>query len=357
MSSETPEKSSDPNGGAGEGLPVQPSQPHHLVNRGLLIFVSLIAVAALAISGLLWQRLSDIQEQLARQSADSGNLSSEARAMAKQALEQSRDHLARLTVLDARLTEVALQRSQLEELMQSLSRSRDENLVVDIESALYLAQQQAQLTGSVEPLLAALRVAEQRLVRAAQPRLAPVMRAVTKDLARVKATTVSDLPALLSKLEELVRLADELPLANAVAKATGKTAVDAIKPRQSDTLLTWWQRSWEMLSEELRGLVRVSRIEEPEAALLSPEQSFFLRENFKFKLLNARLGLLARQLETARADLSTAAVTLSRYFDGSSRKTQVAAALLKQVQGQMKTLELPRLDETMAALATAAAGR
>jgi len=67
--------------------------------------------------------------------------------------------------------------------------------------------------------------------------------------------------------------------------------------------------------------------------------------------------LLARQLETARADLSTAAVTLSRYFDGSSRKTQVAAALLKQVQGQMNTLELPRLDETMAALATAAAGR
>jgi hypothetical protein len=31
--------------------------------------------------------------------------------------------------------------------------------------------------------------------------------------------------------------------------------------------------------------------------------------------------------------------------------------LLAQVQGQLKTSELPRLDETMAALATAAAGR
>jgi len=57
--------------------------------------------------------------------------------------------------------------------MQSLSRSRDENLVVDIESSLRLAQQQAQLTGSVEPLLASLKSAELRVARAAQPRLTP----------------------------------------------------------------------------------------------------------------------------------------------------------------------------------------
>ena len=48
----------------------------------------------------------------------------------------------RLVVEGVRLGGVELQRSQLEDLMQSLSRSRDENLVVDIESALQLAQQQ-----------------------------------------------------------------------------------------------------------------------------------------------------------------------------------------------------------------------
>jgi uroporphyrin-3 C-methyltransferase len=31
--------------------------------------------------------------------------------------------------------------------------------------------------------------------------------------------------------------------------------------------------------------------------------------------------------------------------------------LLQQIQTQMKTLELPRVDETLVALATAAAGR
>ncbi|NTV86517.1 MAG: hypothetical protein HGA21_07225, partial [Burkholderiaceae bacterium] len=109
--------------------------------------------------------------------------------------------------------------------------------------------------------------------------------------------------------------------------------------------------------QETRKLVRVSRIEQPEATLLSPEQSFFLRENLKLKLLNARLGLLARQLESARADLASASAALNKYFDPGSRKTQAASTLLQQVQGQMRATEIPRVDDSLAALATAAAGR
>lgn len=331
--------------------------PAQSVARPLVLAIGAVALLALLLSALLWQRLSATQEQLARQSADSGANSVEARTLARQTQEQTRELSGRLAVMEARLSEVALQRSQLEELMQSLSRSRDENLVVDIESALRLAQQQAQLTGSVEPLLAALKTAEQRVTRAAQPRLAPVQRAIARDVARIKATTVSDTPALLVKMDELVRLADELPLANAVAVATPAGAAAGLKPRREDSVTSWWQRSLQLVGDELRGLVRVSRIEQPEAALLSPEQSFFLRENFKLKLLNARLGLLSRQTDSARADLASAASALNRYFDAGARRTQTAAALLQQMQGQMKTLELPRIDETLAALATAAAGR
>ncbi len=323
-------------------------------SRGLVIGLGVVALVALASSGFLWQKLSGIQEQLARQSADTGAQSQEARAVAKQAQELAREAAARVSVFDARLSEVALQRTQLEELMQSLSRSRDENLVVDIESAIRLAQQQAQLTGSVEPLLAALKSADQRVTRAAQPRLTPLLRAIGRDIDRIKSAAVSDTPGLLVKLDELVHLADELVMANAVATVS---AIGTTKAPVANTLPNWWKQSLQVVLDEARGLLRVSRIEQPEAALLSPEQSFFVRENFKLKLLNARLGLLARQLESSRADLVAASASLAKYFDANSRKTQVAVALLQQVQVQMKTLQLPRVDETMAALATAAAGR
>jgi uroporphyrin-III C-methyltransferase len=327
--------------------------------RGFAMILMVAVVVAWVAVAILWQRLNAIQEQLARQSADISVQAIEARGLSRQASDLSRETAARLAVNEARLSEATLQRTQLEELMQSLSRSRDENLVVDIESAVRLAQQQAQLTGSVEPLIAALKSADQRVQRAAQPRLANLQRAIARDLGRIQATALSDTPALLVKLDELARAADDLPLANAVGDLSRRSAsAPAVGQSEvADAPSTWWQELWMVFKRESRGLVRVSRVEQPEAALLSPEQAFFVRENLKLKILNARLGLLARQLESARSDLATASATLPRYFDMSSRKTQNSAALMAQVQAQMRVLELPRVDETLAALATAAAGR
>lgn len=326
------------------------------VSRATLVVLVLLAGGALLWSAMLWQKLSTIQEQLARQSADSGANAIEARALARQAQDIARDAAARQAVLESRVSEVALQRSQLEELMQSLSRSRDENLVVDIESALRLAQQQTQLTGSAEPLLAALRSAEQRLQRAAQPRLARLQAAVARDIVRIRAASVTDVPGVLARLDDLVRQADDLPVANAVPRLpAADSARGPSAPAPAPAV--WWQRWRDIVLEEARGLVRVSRVTDPEAVLLAPEQAFFLRENVKLKLLNARLSVLARQNEAARADVVAATAAVQKYFDPSSRRTQAALAQLQQVQAQVRAAELPRVDETLAALATAAAGK
>lgn len=347
----------------------KPSAPTGVSQVGLYV-AGAIAVAALVSSSLLWQKLGTIQEQLARQSADNGAQAIEARTIARQAQEQVTEATARLTVAETRLAEVALQRHQLEELMQSLSRSRDENLVVDIESAIRVAQQQAQLTGSLEPLVASLKSAEQRIERAAQPRLTPVLRAIGRDLEHLASASVNDTSGLLTQIDDLVRQVDDLPVLNAVAQAASARRMNARVPsdgsasNDSNALAenaAWWrttlQRSWEVVRDEARGLVRVSRIDQPEAVLLAPDQIFFLRENLKLKLLNARLGILARQYDSARSDLSGAINALNKYFDPASRRTQNAATVLLQAQAHMKTAELPRLDETLSALATAAAGR
>ena len=344
--------------------------PNWWQTRGWAWFLLLVAAAGLGLALMLWQKLSGIQEELARRSLDTGAQAISARTMAQQAQDTAREMGARVSGLESRLSEVSLQRRQLEELMQSLSRSRDENLVVDIESALRLAQQQAQLTGSAEPLLAALRTAEQRLQRAAQPRLNPVLRAITYDSERIKAAAVTDIPALLVKIDELARLFDDLPLANgAVPALEGEPAPAAAdKPAEQGLIRAttgavgdWFARvlttALAVVKDEARSLLRVSRIDRPEAALLAPEQAFFLRENTKLKLLNARLALLSRQSEVARSDLAGVQTALQRYFDGSSRKTQAATALLQQVQSSLKSTELPRLDQTAAALAAVAGGR
>ena len=325
----------------------------------LLLTLSLAVLCALACLEL-WLKLSTMQEQLARQSADAGQLSVQANSMAKHAEQLTQETAARVALLDARLSEVALQRSQLEELMQSLSRSRDENLVVDIESALGLAQQQAELTGSVQPMLAALQTAQKRLGKVPQPRLAPVLRALQHDIERLQSTSLTDIPGLLIRLDELVALVETLPLQNAVGPHT-RSAQSPDKPQAHSWAQIWQERDWAAVGQriwlEVSGLVRVSRIEQAEAVMLSPEQGFFVRENMKLRLLNARLALLSRQIASARNDLAVAEHDLAQFFDTASRQGHAAQALMKQVQAQIRLTDIPRLDGSLAALATASAGR
>jgi uroporphyrin-3 C-methyltransferase len=285
---------------------------------------------------------------------------------------------------------VALQRGQLEELIQSLSRSRDENLVTDIEAAIRVALQQTAITGSAEPLVASLRSAEERLARVNQPRLEGVRRAVARDLDRVRSVGVADIASLLIKIDEVVRLVDDLPLLSVATPAAAAAPAPAAaarpaRPRAAGAPVAaasaasrgeaaagteavapaapwreWLAAAREPLQElwgGLRSLVRVTRIDAPEAVLIAPEQSFFLRENLKLRLLNARLALLSRQYDTAQGDLQVALAALARYFDGSSRRTAVAQELLRQAVTQGRMSPVPRPDETLAALTAAAAGK
>jgi len=329
--------------------------------RQKLPVLSLLLAVLCALAFLqLWFKLSTMQEQLARQSADAGQLSVQANSMAKHAEQLTQETAARVALLDARLSEVALQRSQLEELMQSLSRSRDENLVVDIESALGLAQQQAELTGSVQPMLAALQTAQKRLGKVPQPRLAPVLRALQHDIERLQSTSLTDIPGLLIRLDELVALVDTLPVLNAVGPNSRSVHAPDKAPLRTWAQI-WQDKDWAAVGQriwaEVSGLVRVSRIEQPEAAMLSPEQSFFVRENMKLRLLNARLALLSRQIGSARNDLAVAERDLAQFFDTASRQGYAAQNLMKLVQSQIRQTDIPRLDGSLAALATASAGR
>lgn len=364
---------------------------------GLVAAVALLAAgASLAGCVILWQKFSATQQELARRSQDTLTRSIETRTLAEQSSALVESIQARLSVAEVRLSEVSLQRSQLEELMLSVSRSRDDNLVQDLESSIRLAQQQTQLTGSLQPLLSALQAADQRIARAAQPRLNPVQRAIARDIERLQGAAVADLPSMAARMDEMVRQVDDWPVRNqlgprpapdeapaaqaplpesgesngsgktaAAAETAGNEAAAATPPAAGSDAWArvkhgwrgFWQRAWSDVTRQGQELVRISHIEQPDAMLLAPEQAYFVRENIKLKLLNARLGLLARQSAVVLADLRAIDGALQRYFDPSVPGVQAALQTVHDLRQQMNTLDVPRPDESLAALAVAAEGR
>ncbi len=332
-----------------------------------------LAAAALVLAWNTQQRVKALEAELVKRQQDSGSQATEARTLARQAELTSREAAAKLALLEARVAETSMQRTQLEELIQSLARSRDENVLADLDAAVRVAMQQAAITGSSDPLVLTLKQADERLARFNQPRLERVRRAVLQDLERTRSAGVTDITVLTIRLDELIRQADDLSLLSAperrsTGRAAAETAAQAAEAasaaRAASAAASWtgtlgaqWAGFAGHVWQEVRSLVRVTRIDAPEAMLVSPDQAFFLRENLKLRLLNARLALLSRQFDAAQSDLRDAQAAIDRYFDRSNRRVATAAETLRQLAAQARVVSVPRPDATLAAIATASAGR
>jgi uroporphyrin-III C-methyltransferase len=366
------------------GVPVVAglASPHSSSGRWIAAGAAILAAitaAALVLALNTQQRLKSLEAELVKRQEDIGGQATEARTLSRQAEGTTRDVAAKMSLLEARVAETAMQRSQLEELIQSLARSRDENVLADLDAAVRVAQQQAAITGSAEPLVLTLKQADERLARFNQPRLERVRRAVAMDLDKTRSAGVTDITVLTIRLDEVIRQIDELPLvaaperraARGPAVASGDAAIAAngavatsAAGAASAPPVAWttqfsdrWLDMAGTVWREVKGLVRVTRIDQPEAMLVAPEQAFFLRENVKLRLLNARLALLSRQFDTAQSDLRDAQSAMDRYFDRSAKRVTVVSDLLRQVTAQARLVNVPRPDATLAAIAAAAAGR
>ncbi|RLJ62104.1 uroporphyrinogen-III C-methyltransferase [Sulfurisoma sediminicola] len=318
------------------------------------LMFAVVAVALLF--GAQWLetrfRLSAVQEELARRLAESDGQSKEARAIARQNQEALQALAAKVGALEAQLAESQGQQLALESMYQELSKGRDDRVIAEVEQAVSIAAQQLQLAGNVEAALIALTGADARLARAASPQFLGVRKLIARDIERLRALPTADVPGMAMKLESVIASVDSMPLAfeqrpmsNTVAARGADAAKKSAAPEPA-----WWQRFLADAWAEFRQMVRIERIDHADPGLLSPQQSFFLRENLKLRLVNARLALLARDAKSFRDDMRQAQAWLERYFDVRAKPVQGALEVVRTLGTTNVAIEPPTLNETLAAL-------
>jgi uroporphyrin-3 C-methyltransferase len=318
--------------------------------RASRLFAVLLVLLA-AIVAALWfdtrGRIDATQDELARRLRDIERESRDARSLARQAQEGLGDAQAKVGALEAKLAESQNQQVALEALYQELARNRDEWQLAEIEQVLAIAQQQLQLSGNVRAALLALQLAESRLSRADRPQFLPVRRALARDIERLKALPSLDVPGLSLALDRLAASVDSLPLAfdERVEKtAPAKPAKPAAAPEEG-----FFKRFGGEVWRELRQLMEVRRID-AEPPLLPPQQAWFLRENLKLRLLNARVSLLTRDEAGYREDLRTAQAWIQRYFDARAKNSLAALAQLRQLSSASISFEPPSIADSLEAV-------
>jgi uroporphyrin-III C-methyltransferase len=314
----------------------------------LLLLLAIIFTAALAT--VLWldarQRIGATQQELAHRLRDIETNAAEARAAARQAQEGQRESQVKVAQLEARLAESQSQQLALEALYQELSRNRDEWQLAEIEQVLAIASQQLQLAGNVRAALLALQLAEARLARADRPQFVPIRRALARDIERLKTLPALDLPGMSMRIDTLVAQVDGLPLA--FDERTERAGV--VRDAAAGAERGFWSRLSAEVWNELRQLVVVRQTNNPEPPLLPPSQAYFVRENLRLRLLNARLSLLTRDEAGYREDLRTAQRWVQRYFDPRSKQTADALNQLKQLSSTTVSFEMPSISESLEAV-------
>ena len=325
--------------------------PSYRPKRWVFLRNPWLIVVALALGLAFWQwfetraRLAETQQELARRLGESDASAKLTRGEAAKVQEQVLALSGKVSGLEAKMAEFQGQTTALQTLYQELAKSRDDASLLEIEQAVNLAGQQLQLAGNVQTAVLALQTADAKLAVLNRPQFIPLRKALGRDLDRLRALPLTDLTGISLKLENMVTLIDELPLAMDVRPPqVAKAAVSAAKE------IPWWERVSGEIWQEIKGLVRIQRFDRAEPVLLAPGQSFFLRDNLKLRLLNARLALLSHDQWIFRKDMKTAQDWLEKHFDGRDKRVQAAQATLKQLSGTDINIELPNLNESLSAL-------
>lgn len=290
------------------------------------------------------QQLNQIQHTLAQRLAEVDGSNKATQTLTLQSQELVRELGGKLSVLESKYAETQSQRAALETLYQDMSSSRDQMVLAEVEQLLLIAGQQLQLAANVKAALIAMQQADSRLQRLDRAALGSLRRAINSDMDKLRSLPDVDVSAINSRLDSLIALVDRLPLVQDM-----RTPKENLTPAVVSTD-SGWQQLLHEIWRDIKSLISIENTHQSELPLLSPTQTFFLRENLKLRLLSARMALLTRDEASFKHDIKTAQEWIKLYFDVKNGDGAQAVNTLQKLNASSIKIELPDVSSSLEAV-------
>lgn len=236
-------------------------------------------------------------------------------------------------------------RAAVADVHRRVGRSGTQWIVAEVEYLLRIAAHRLNLARDTETARVALELADQRLRDTQDPGWAGVRAQLARDIATLGAFSAPDLAGLSVRLSAAIEQVPQLTIAYATAGS--ERTLPGRSERSAD------ERSWDTLLDDLlagfKDAVRIRERGEPVAAMLAPEQQFFLYENMKLRLETARLALSRGDRTLYLSSLETAARWLSDHFSVDAVSTALQATLASLGTADLAP-ELPDISQSLRAL-------
>lgn len=304
----------------------------------------LVLIAGLAVGGGYGYRFL----QGAEQSLNDIGLQQQALASQNQALQDE---------LDSRLLNLQKQQRELTgyiEVMREKDRHlRKDWLILESEYLLQLANYRLLFDRDVNTALAALQAADTRLRDTGDPGLVSVRKKIAEAILSLKGIAQVDLAGLSLSLSAISKELDTLPLRTPDPKSR------AVQQQQQNTSskVESWSELPAAMWQDIKSLIVIRDHDQPIEPLLTPKERFFLIENLRLQIEQARLALLSGQQKVYKERLETAVNWINEHFDREQPITRAALETLHKLEQAPIAPKLPDIAYTYQALKDYRLGR
>jgi len=211
----------------------------------------------------------------------------------------------------------------------------------EIQYLLNVANQRALLAHDVDGAIRALNMADKQIEALSDYRLHPLRAMIAEEIMDLEALADIDTAGIAIKLQTAANHVQTLRVKKGPEVQFDKTETMP-SASQSDA---GWKQALDDIWQQMRSLVVIRHDQTGEAAVLVPEQRYFLYQNLRLQLESARLALLNADNENYQHSLQTAIDWLAQYFTGDQRDAMLNT--LKKLQDTQINISIPDISGSL----------
>ncbi len=280
------------------------------------IFLSFLVSGAIVASGyyvylqlqkkgdsltVVTKHLNQLQQHVDLQRTSTSELNDEAEQFSKQ--------LNNLT---------AQQKSIQDNVANLAQRNPTHWMAAEAEYLVEMAGRKLWLERDLSTTIGLLKAADVKVAAMRNPSLLPIRKALAKDISQVKSIKRVDISGMVFVIDGLIAQIDHLPLNQANQPSESKEYTEELSSSVSD----WHKnldKTWRALVQDF---VKIRKRQGDITPLMSLQQSWYLTQNIKNKLLQSQLALYRNDELNYRQSMSLARQWVFEYFDLEAQETK-----------------------------------
>ncbi|VAW94727.1 hypothetical protein MNBD_GAMMA22-1621 [hydrothermal vent metagenome] len=230
-------------------------------------------------------------------------------------------------------------------LLAKSDHMRKDWLVSEAEYLVKLAMNRLILEDDIKTAITALNNADARLLEAGDPSLLLLRQEISNKLTELKALPVIDTSGMSIQISSVMQQIKKLPLVTPDPESF-KQIQQSENNENHEAPIDWKEVTSRVISD-VTNLIRIRKHDQIVQPLLSPEQRFFLVQNLKLQLEQARTALLHQQQKIYRERLTQTIVWINEYFDISKSTTKATLVILNKLNNKTLTQQMPDLSSAL----------